>query len=265
MDYRYLRRRYKKFVDSLPTYHGSGEIVRKIWWCWLQGEEQAPEMCKMCLDSLRHNLPNYEVIVVTEKNMCNLVDIPPHIMDKYQKGIISRTHFSDILRTLLLVKHGGVWIDSCVYCSGYGTPVFDYPLFVFQDWKFNMSQATVASSWFLSSEKDNPILRTVLDLLCEYWRRNNSLIDYFLYHLFFHIATEKYPALWKQVPRFSNLPPHILQFELFEKYDETRFGQITAMSDFHKLTWKDKRTNSDYKGTFYAHLIDQYKGNIADV
>ena len=81
------------------------------------------------------------------------------------------------------------------------------------------------------------------------------MIDYYIYHLFFHLATEKYPELWKAVPRYSNIPPHVLQFELFEPYAEERFRQLTQMSDFHKLNWKAAGIQGDTKNTFYEHLI----------
>lgn len=183
------KKKFGSYLTTLPTFQSTGAIVKKIWWCWLQGEDQSPEMCKMCLNSLRKQFPKYEI----------------------------------------------------------------------QDWKFNREQSIVASSWFISAEKENPILKTILLLLEEYWDRYDNLINYFLFHMFFHMAVDRYPGLWKKVPRVSNIPPHILQFELFDKFDETRFNQIIQMSDFHKLTWKDKRIKFDYSGTYYEYLIDKFR------
>lgn len=232
-----------KYYDKCNTDYAleTDKPTKKIYWCWLQGEENAPLLCKKCLQSLRRQFPNYEIVVVTDENMFSLVKLPDYIIEKYRKGIISRTHFSDILRTALIVEHGGVWIDSTVYCTGYNTPIFDYPMFVFQDWKFDSVQPTVASNWFLSAYKGHPIFRCTLDLLYLYWKDYNSLENYYIYHLFFKMVTEKYFELWKQVPRFSNIPPHILQFEMFDRYSEVRFEQIKKMSDFHKLTYKHPR------------------------
>jgi len=248
-----------KYYDKINTDYTleTDKPTKKIFWCWLQGEDNAPVLCKKCLASLREHFPDHEIIVVTEDNMFQLVTFPDYIVEKYRKGTISRTHFSDILRTALLVKYGGVWIDSTVYCTGYNIPIFDYPMFVFQDWKFDLEQPTVASSWFLSAYQGHPIFHCMLDLFYKYWKENNELENYFLFHLFFKMVTEKYSELWKQVPRFSNIPPHILQFEMFDKYSDVRFEQIKKMSDFHKLTYKDPRLKENLSGTIVEYLIDK--------
>lgn len=255
-DYLNIKNEYGHFINNLPHYKLESSCKTKIiWWCWLQGEDNAPTLCKVCLKSLRKQFPDYEIKIVTEENMLTLVHLPEYIVDKYRKGIISRTHFSDILRTCLLIEHGGVWIDSTVLCTGYNEPILDYPLFVFQDWKFDRQQPCVSSSWLISAWKGEPILRTVRELLFEYWRRNDSLVNYFIFHLFFHLVTEKYKGEWAQMPRFSNIPPHLLQFELFKPYSDARYKQICRGSDFHKLTYKHRLMPEGVSCSFYNKLI----------
>lgn len=256
--YLLLRKQYNSFLDNLPLYTlKSTEKTKIIWWCWLQGEVKAPLLCQKCLNSLRRYFKDYEIKVVTENNYLQFVHLPDYILDKYHKGIISRTHFSDILRTCLLAEHGGIWIDSTVLCTGYREPIFDYPIFVFQDWKFNQKQPAVASNWMISAWKEHPIMLTMRDLLFEYWRTHDKLVNYFVFHLFFHMVTEKYNEEWSKLPRFSNIPPHLLQFELFNKFSDNRFKQLSRMSDFHKLTYKGMDKN-DIAGTFYEHIIRSY-------
>lgn len=253
--YLLLRKQYNSFLDNLPLYTlKSTEKTKIIWWCWLQGEAKAPLLCRKCLNSLRDHFKDYEIKVVTEDNYLQFVHLPDYILEKYHDGIISRTHFSDILRTCLLAELGGVWIDSTVLCTGYHEPIFDYPIFVFQDWKFNQKQPAVASNWMISAWKEHPIMLTMRDLLFEYWRTHDKLVNYFVFHLFFHMVTEKYNEEWSKLPRFSNIPPHLLQFELFNKFSDNRFKQLSRMSDFHKLTYKGMDKN-DITGTFYEHII----------
>jgi len=248
----------REYYDKINTNYTleTDKPTKKIFWCWLQGENNAPRLCQKCLASLRKTFPEYEIIVVTEENMFQLVKFPDYIIEKYRKGTITRTHFSDILRTALLVEYGGVWIDSTVYCTGYNIPILDYPMFVFQDWKFDFGQPTVASNWFLSAYQGHPIFHCMLDLLYKYWKENGEIENYFLFHLFFKMVTEKYSELWKQVPRFSNIPPHIMQFEMFDKYSDVRFEQIKRMSDFHKLTYKDPRLKEDLSGTMIERVME---------
>ena len=254
-NYQILERQYGDKIRN--DYKPTGIKSKVVWWCWLQGEELAPPLCKACLNSIRKNLPEYEIRIITSENMFKFVSFPQHIIDKFQKGIISFTHFSDILRTQLLIEHGGVWIDSTVFCTGYHTTFLSEPFFAFQNWKFNMEEASVISSWFLSAEKGYPILKATQDLIFDYWKDHNKIINYYLFHLFFHLATTKYIDLWESVPRYSNIPPHILQFELFEPYSEKRFNNICKMSDFHKLSRKDKRFDQNFSGTFADVVINK--------
>lgn len=253
--YVFLKRKYKRMLDALPETPVDNEPPRIIWWCWLQGADQAPEICKACLASLRQELPNYDIRIVDYSSLREYLDVPGYIWAKHENGAISGAHFSDIIRVMLLVKYGGVWIDSSVFCTGYHIPLFDEPLFVYQNWKFDLTYAAIASSWLISACKGHPILYATQEMLLDYWRNNNKILDYFLVHHLFHLAADRYPDLWKAIPRFSNIPPHILQFELFQSYSEQRFSQIKGMSDFHKLNWKAPEINGNTKNSYYDHII----------
>lgn len=115
-----LQNYYKNFLDSLPIYKGSGLKPKIIWWCWLQGVDNAPPICKACLNSLKQNISDHKIIVITEENRHDFIKLPAKIEEKYANGLIDRTHFSDILRAALLVHYGGTWIDSTVLCTARG-------------------------------------------------------------------------------------------------------------------------------------------------
>lgn len=171
------------------------------------------------------------------ENFNRYASFPQYIVDKVNAKKISATHFSDLLRLELLINHGGIWIDSAVLSTDREDEYLSYPLFVFQSFMQNQS-AHASSNWFIVSERGNPILRTTRDLLQRYWLDHDQLVNYFIFHALFKLATEKYPELWSAMPRFDNVSPHILQFEFFNRYDPKRFEQIKRMSHFHKLTWK---------------------------
>ena len=254
--YRLIKRKYFKYIDGYKKTTKKKELSNKVWWCWLQGEENAPDLCKANLNSLRKNLKGRDIIVITEDNWPDYIDLPDYIIEKYKKGIITRTHFSDILRVQLLVTHGGTWIDSSVLCTGYDEKFFDKSLFVFNNF-LKEDKSMVCSSWFITSESNNQILTLTRDLLFEYWKRKKILINYYLFHIMFTIATEKYSDEWKKVPRFSNVPPHILQFEITEKYEKERWDEICKMSSIHKLTQKADFSRRE-KNSFYDYIIDKY-------
>lgn len=256
--YEILKKKYGKLLDSLKyDWPLDLKTPKIIWWCWLQGEEKAPPICKACLDSLRRNMPDFEVKVITSDNMFDYVEPPQFIIEKHDKGIIDNTKFANIVRTLLLIKYGGVWIDSTVYCTGYHFPVFDNPLFMFQHWKYNIHQACVASNWLMASCKGHPVMLAMRDLLYAYWTDYDKCIDYLFYYFFLRMVADKYSSEWKKMPLYSNIPASIFQFELLNPYDHHRFEQIKGMSDFHKLKWKFNIKEKDVEGTFYDYLCHQ--------
>ena len=226
----------------------------RIWRLWLQGEENAPEVCKACLRSLRYWHSDKKIITLDKNNISDYIDLPGYIIDKYEKGIISHTHFSDIIRAELLTQHGGTWIDATVYCTGrkFGD-IMRLPLFVYQ----TKSYSCVASSWFIVSDAHNPIITLTRDLLFQYWKDYDYLIHYFLFHMFFKMATEAYPDKWSKVPYFSNRPPHEMQHSMYDDYSDDRMKYFAGISDFHKLTYvrPEKLTPS----SILQHVIDSYR------
>ena len=89
-----------------------------IWICWLQGIDKDPSLIKRCYKSIKDNFKDSK-IVVDESYINDYVELPSYIMEKDGKGIITKTHFSDILRLELLSQYGGTWIDGTVYCRGW--------------------------------------------------------------------------------------------------------------------------------------------------
>lgn len=208
----------------------------------------------MCLKSLKFFYPDYKVNIVTFENLQSYVNFPAHVAQKFNAGKISLTHLSDLLRLELLINYGGIWIDSTVLATGRENDYLHEPLFIFQGTLRNQP-AHLGSTWFIVSEKNNPILMATRDLMYKFWEDHDALNMpgfYFVFHCMFKLAAEKYPQLFKAMPVFSNVPPHLLQFEFFAQYNEKRFAQLAAMSNFHKLTWKfppESMSPENIKGT----------------
>lgn len=245
--YNYLKSKYKNKILKMEKIDGTGEFSNKVWWCWLQGEENCPPLQKACLKSLKENLKDRDIVIINKDNLYEYIDLPDYIKKKYEEHIISNTHFSDLVRLQLLIKYGGTWIDSTAYCTGYSKELFDKPLFVFKNlnsiWyanknKFDM-EPIVADNWFITSEIGNPILIMVRDLLFDYWKNHNYLVDYFIFHYFFTMAVRyKYREEFDKIILRSHLNPHLLQYECYKEYDEEKARDIFKQSDFHKLTHK---------------------------
>lgn len=267
--YRKLKRKYRKILINDKPIINDEKIIEKsnkIWICWFQGIENASELVKACYNSVLKNYKDKEIIVLTEENYKKYVDMPEHIIKKWEKGYITFAHFSDILRIELLSKYGGLWLDSTIFTTKRSELVFNenIELFVFKqvDLDRKNSLSVVASNWLIYANKNNNIINLTKKLLYYYWKDYNYAINYNIFHIFFKLATEVYKDEWKNVPTFNNISPHILQFELNDDFQEIRFNEIKKMSDFHKLNWRIKSEN---KNSFYNYIVDNYKNDIKNI
>ena len=259
-----LKKKYKGFISEYQQKEDTKNILHEhvdiVWVCWFQGMEHAPKMVQYCFESLKSNLRDKRIILITEENYKEYVQFPAYILEKYEKGCFSKTHLSDLLRLELLIKYGGTWIDATVWCSSpiYPDYLFDSDLFMFQNLKPGLDgQCTAVSSWFITSCSNNQMLMLERALLYEYWKENTKLVHYYLFHMFFQMVIEAYPDEWNKVVPFSNATPHILLLRLFEEYDETIANAVKEMTSFHKLTYKFEESDTTIKNTFYQVLFGE--------
>lgn len=255
-----LRKKYRRFIGDFKANRQDvpRERSNKVWVCWFQGLDQAPPLVQQCFRSLQENLPDREVILLTEENYREYVTLPDYICQKAEAGIIPKAQFSDLLRLELLIRHGGTWIDSTVLCTGGQIPTYmlESDLFMFQTLKPGLDgHPTGISNWFITARTNHPILQLTQALLYEYWKKKNVLIDYFIFHLFFQLAVEAYPEEWSKVVPFSNAVPHILLLRLFTAYDPQVWESIQHMTPFHKLTYKFEQSQGQLPDTYYQQLF----------
>ena len=114
-----LEKKYLDKIDKIEKKYKEGSIAteRKVWICWFQGMENAPEVVKRCYASIKDNITDREVILLTENNYREYICFPQEIQAKIDSGIIKGAHMSDLLRLELLQQYGGTWIDATVFCS----------------------------------------------------------------------------------------------------------------------------------------------------
>ena len=248
-----------KFVHDHPT-PTRGNHRKTIWTIWLQGIEAAPSIVKKCYKSLKQNIIDYEIIVITEENYNQYVSFPEFILEKYRLGIISKVHFADLLRIELLSKYGGTWLDGTVFCSGLIEGKHDFylndDLFLYQNLKPGLDgHPTSISSWMMTASSNNNIILLTRELLHNYWKKNNRAVDYFILHEFFQMAIEAYPDEWSKVIPVSNSAPHILLLRMFDKYDEKIWNVVKEQTPFHKLSYKYIKEKEAIPDTYYSKII----------
>ena len=101
--FKWLEKKYQKDVRVKKKLKSEENIQKEyVWFCWLQGIENAPKLVQDCYASIKYWLKDNEIIVITESNYKEYVEFPDYIIEKWKKGIITNTHFSDLLRIELI-------------------------------------------------------------------------------------------------------------------------------------------------------------------
>lgn len=250
--YQYICKQAK--INSIDD--DTNPYPNKIWCCWLQGIENAPFTVQQCIGSIQKHAGDQEVIILTLENMDQYIQLPEYIIKKWKEKIISNTHFSDLIRITLLYQYGGLWIDSTTWLTG---AIPDYikktDLFCYRGSGLGK---VIASNWLIAAKPHHPIIQSTKELLYEYWKKENKLISYSIFHLFFTMAIKSVRSnqkLWEEVPWFDDSNPKRMQNELFAPFDPERFKQICQLSSIHKLSYKYTKEQYNAIGTLYDFII----------
>ena len=264
----FLIRRYAPIVSCFKIQY-SGNLGNErskrskiVWFCWLQGLENAPEIVHACYNSLKQHLSDREIKVIDNDNWKEFVELPDYIIEKWNKKRIPAALFSDLLRLELLIKYGGTWIDSTVLCTGlkFQDPCFRYldaDLFLFQYTK----QASIPisiSNWFITSCSNNEVLMVLRDILYAYWKDYNCTLDYYIFHLFFSLLSKEYPEEIKAMPYGQSMNSLVLLHHWGEKFDQEKWDILTSNVCFHKLDFRESKTITNSKDNYYSWIIKSY-------
>lgn len=213
---------------------------KRIWFCWLQGLEAAPPLVRACYESLRTHLADREIIVIDAQNWTQYADLPDDIVRKWERGRIPSALFSDLLRLQLLIRHGGTWIDSTVFCSGpeHTAPYLDADLFFFQYTPPGVAQTGSFSNWFITAIPEHSLLCILRDMLFAYWRDYDCTLDYYIFHLFLSMLSREFPETIAAMPYGYSVRSLVLLRHWDERFDPKRWQTLSSEVSFHKLSFR---------------------------
>lgn len=103
-----LRKRYLPVLEAFDEEWKSGQYATeqescpRVWICWMQGIENAPKLVQDCYSSIQEHITDRKIVLITAKNRKEYVVFPDYIEQKYEAGIITHTHFSDLLRLAII-------------------------------------------------------------------------------------------------------------------------------------------------------------------
>ncbi len=260
----YLKKYVKAAIKETETQTFEQKEIKDytIWQFWDTGIENAPEIVKRCVESIDKFEPNKKHVVLNLETIKNYVDIPQRYYELLKSGKMGMAHFSDILRTHLLLKYGGCWIDSTVLLTDkLPEYITNSELFLFQNYPNDDLDGLNIANYFIHSKPNNKIMKTIKTALEKYWNDNDFVANYFFYlHMFSMINTwnDKYKKEWSKMPFVSFIPVQHFQRELLNRYDKARWEEIKSTTGIHKLTYKPKiigLKSTDISNTFYEKLI----------
>ena len=257
---------YKSLIDEykLTGFNVDGCTVSKdsnIWIFWWQGIENAPEIVRKCIETIRYYSESHKVIIVTEKNISQFVDIPKYILEKVNNGSITLTHFSDILRLELLYQYGGIWMDSTLLMTGdIPVDVYKLPFFTIKHMKYSDYHVCrgLWSGFFLCAAKNNKLVKFCRDFLYEYWKHEDSLICYLLIDVAFCLAYDNFEWAKKMI---DDVPVNCtdvfsMQENMNREYDEKLVEKWCKNTFVHKISYKipfDECVNG--KNTYWKNIL----------
>lgn len=263
----YLRSKYAKIIQNIKSQQQvidtKIEDTSPIWICWWDGEEQMPALTRACYQSVCKYANKQPVILITKYNYQEYVTIPAEITEKVKSKLITLTHFSDILRMCLLYENGGIWLDATIYLTQ------DMPSYAqknFTTIKHPPSGTFVSnclwSGFCIGGGKHHPLFTFMRAMLFDYWKKETSLIDYYLIDYLISLAYEQLPSVNQSIQGVphNNIQLYALQQNLNNAFDNTLLDEYTSDTFIHKLRWKGQLSTKteDGKPTFYGHILSRY-------
>ena len=296
-DYRLVKNLNKKlnkeFSGPLEAYNNIEikhlpEVSDKVWIMWWQGLDNMPESIKICYNSLLENANGYEIVLITSKNFTQFIEFPNYIIDKIDKGIISLTHLSDLIRAILLSDYGGLWLDATILVTQplprlnthiYWSPKWELPKKDFRKyrlwyslWKIcGIPRLTITQCmgiWY--SRPGNPIFLGLKDFWLTYWQKESEVPYYWMTEVFL-IGTlyESCPNIKQLVDNleFNNPACLDLEVQLNEKFNQTNFDNLQKNTSFFYLRRKSEYQEIDNESgliSIYGFLKKKYLKDIAE-
>lgn len=241
-----------------------------IFIMWYQGEENLPEVIKLCIQSIKKRIKNREIFIVSRDNMKNYVDLPDYIYSHVDSGKITKTFFSDITRAALLYKHGGTWADAAIFLSNdipeeYFNKIFYCPCGIKSELKKDFRYLFRGSKgWNVSFQgskyKKFPLYDFIYHFNLSFFETYDTHVDYFQNDFVISIFL-------KNNHRFREIlnnqqENNIYEFELAEmmnkKINKKTLKKMNKIKDtyIHKLTYKKNWVRSKKgKQTVYDYVM----------
>lgn len=263
----FLEQEFYEFIINYEFNSCNQKNSKIIWTLWMQGYENAPELVKSTIDSIRKfaELNNFQFILLEENTIEKYIVFPKLIKEKMDLGVIDYTKISDILRVSLLAKYGGTWVDATIYMK----EEFDSSLLLqnyytiktggIEDYSPNISNNR-RKGFFLSG--NSSLFSFTRDFFFEYYSRYDIAVDYLLIDYIFDIAYKYDEKIKNQMLELEKSNPNLFWLEnhFSEKFDRKIWEYISEETKIFKTTYKlDTKIKCDPENNYSALIKSKLK------
>lgn len=225
-----------------------------IWQYWAQGYSSLPSVVQECLASVDEYCSGYTIVRLDDANLRDYIEFPEWFETK--RNTMSRAHFSDILRVVLLSTYGGIWMDATIKLTApIPSQISESPFFVFRrddnELNKNYWENTYAYyfgwgrgfrvrmlSSFMVVSADCTGVSALLNCLLTWWQGHDYLPDYFFLQILFDVLIRKgITSLDCEI--LSDTLPHYMQQSINDPaFSLVPSEKISEICSIHKLTYK---------------------------
>lgn len=264
--YEYAKGSCAKLSDT--GYKNSGKFP--VWMCWWQGEENAPDIVKKCINSVRKHIDNTkcELHIITFENWNKYVTFSEPIIEKFNSGKITMTTLSDRLRMELLYRYGGMWLDATYYITDdrIQNILSDDAFFTIKFKNALWDDDVTKGRWSgncLKGPAGFSLFGFVMEAFDEYYRYMDKLIDYFMIDYFIAVAYENIPQVKAEIDACAASNPSALIFNNSDNcnkiYREQRWNEIRSETFIFKFNLKKSYRICNMAGetTYYGEIIQK--------
>ena len=270
----YIEKKYKDIIDTSTTDFLSSTIYnvgeQRIWVFWGQGDLNMPKLVKSCYRQML--ALNENVTLITKSNLYKFVDIPQIVYTKVEQGNITWAHFSDIIRTSLLAKYGGLWLDATVWTTKrFPFEQFAKLPFYSANGKVTVNNRSIRfwtsfqwnwSTWCMfASSPNNPLFCFVSRMLQAIAIREKYWPDYVVQDYLIYYACRKFPqigAMMTECNKINFINRNRLAEIMNCPFGEEEYQSLIASDYVFKLSFRSdwRKETKAGKVTYYGKLID---------
>lgn len=266
-----------KYRESTLPQTVSNETSRIIWFMWWQGLENMPEVIQINYEALLQNAGEHNVVFLDEKNYQQWIKLPDYILNKVEKGTISITHLSDLLRSLLLSEYGGLWLDATIHVT---KPIKNLSDLTYWSPKWSLDKNDKKryklwnGLWAISTIKEltltqcmgvwyscksNPIFQCLSEFWLEYWKNETENPYYWTTEVFLiGCMYDRIDTVKKQIDGLEESNPGIfdLALSINKPFNKKKFLTDCSSTSYFYLRWKSNYVEYTQSGklSIYGNL-----------